>query len=79
MTDTNAPVAASIGTRAMPEIKAVMNAALPRLRRGGRLFYVGAGTSGRVGLQDGCRTGTDLRLASGATSAPAPPRGHAAR
>jgi N-acetylmuramic acid 6-phosphate etherase len=27
--------------------------AAPRLRRGGRIVYVGAGTSGRIGVQDG--------------------------
>lgn len=38
---------------AVPSLEAVVEAALPRLREGGRLFYVGAGTAGRVGMQDG--------------------------
>ncbi|NVN42580.1 N-acetylmuramic acid 6-phosphate etherase [Asaia siamensis] len=38
---------------AVPALEAVIEAALPRLREGGRLFYVGAGTAGRVGMQDG--------------------------
>ncbi|MCG0995096.1 N-acetylmuramic acid 6-phosphate etherase [Acetobacter indonesiensis] len=38
---------------ALPGMEAAITAALPRLQRGGRLFYVGAGTSGRIGLQDG--------------------------
>lgn len=38
---------------AIPELERVVAAALPRLRAGGRLFYVGAGTSGRIGMQDG--------------------------
>ncbi|GAN54882.1 N-acetylmuramic acid 6-phosphate etherase [Tanticharoenia sakaeratensis] len=38
---------------AVPEMERIVDAALPRLQRGGRLFYVGAGTSGRIGLQDG--------------------------
>lgn len=38
---------------ALPEIEAAIALALPRLERGGRLFYVGAGTSGRIALQDG--------------------------
>ncbi|WP_336944675.1 N-acetylmuramic acid 6-phosphate etherase [Asaia sp. HN010] len=38
---------------AVPALEAVVEAALPRLREGGRLFYVGAGTAGRVGMQDG--------------------------
>jgi len=32
---------------------AAVDAAAPRLRRGGRLIYVGAGTSARIGVQDG--------------------------
>lgn len=38
---------------ALGDLERVVAAALPRLRAGGRLFYVGAGTSGRVGMQDG--------------------------
>lgn len=38
---------------AVPQLEAVVEAALPRLRAGGRLFYIGAGTAGRVGMQDG--------------------------
>ncbi|AZV37656.1 N-acetylmuramic acid 6-phosphate etherase [Komagataeibacter xylinus] len=38
---------------ATPELERAINAALPRLLAGGRLFYVGAGTSGRIGMQDG--------------------------
>lgn len=34
------------------EIAAAVEAAIPRLERGGRLVYVGAGTSGRLGLLD---------------------------
>lgn len=37
---------------AAPQIAAVVEAALPRLQRGGRLVYVGAGTSGRLGMLD---------------------------
>ncbi|GAN69898.1 N-acetylmuramic acid 6-phosphate etherase [Acetobacter orleanensis] len=43
---------ASVKT-ALPGMEDAITAALPRLQRGGRLFYVGAGTSGRIGLQDG--------------------------
>mgnify|MGYP003365216571 CR=1 FL=1 len=45
--------ATAIARAAVPQMNDVVTAALPRLRAGGRLFYVGAGTSGRVGLQDG--------------------------
>ena len=37
---------------AAPALAAVVDAALPRLRAGGRLLYLGAGTSGRIGLLD---------------------------
>jgi len=38
---------------ALPAIAAAADEAVARLRRGGRLVYVGAGTSGRIGVQDG--------------------------
>ena len=38
--------------KAMPQISALVEAIEPRMRRGGRLFYVGAGTSGRLGVLD---------------------------
>jgi N-acetylmuramic acid 6-phosphate etherase len=37
---------------ARSQIAAAVTAAVPRLARGGRLIYVGAGTSGRLGLLD---------------------------
>lgn len=37
---------------AAPRIAAAVTAALPRIEAGGRLIYVGAGTSGRLGLLD---------------------------
>jgi N-acetylmuramic acid 6-phosphate etherase len=37
---------------AAPQIAAAVTAAVPRLEAGGRLVYVGAGTSGRLGLLD---------------------------
>jgi N-acetylmuramic acid 6-phosphate etherase len=37
---------------AAPAITKAVDAALPRIRAGGRLLYVGAGTSGRLGLLD---------------------------
>jgi len=39
--------------RALPQLEAAVLAATPRLAAGGRLVYVGAGTSGRLGTQDG--------------------------
>lgn len=38
--------------KAIPQIEALVAAIEPRMKRGGRLFYVGAGTSGRLGVLD---------------------------
>ena len=38
---------------ALPAIHAAVDDAVPALKRGGRLVYVGAGTSGRIAIQDG--------------------------
>ncbi len=38
--------------QAAPRIAAAVTAALPRIEAGGRLIYVGAGTSGRLGVLD---------------------------
>jgi len=37
---------------ALPQIEALIEAILPRMQAGGRLFYLGAGTSGRLGVVD---------------------------
>ncbi len=37
---------------AIPAISALVDAIAERMRRGGRLFYLGAGTSGRLGIVD---------------------------
>ena len=37
---------------AMPALEALVNGLVPRTREGGRLFYLGAGTSGRLGIVD---------------------------
>lgn len=36
----------------IPQIEALVEAILPRMEKGGRLFYLGAGTSGRLGILD---------------------------
>jgi len=36
----------------IPEIQQVIDQIAPRMKKGGRLFYVGAGTSGRLGILD---------------------------
>ena len=37
---------------AIPQIEALVEAIVPRMQAGGRLFYIGAGTSGRLGVLD---------------------------
>ncbi|MGI9159916.1 MAG: N-acetylmuramic acid 6-phosphate etherase [Saprospiraceae bacterium] len=37
---------------AIPQIEMFVEALVPRMREGGRLFYIGAGTSGRLGVVD---------------------------
>ena len=44
--------AASVGN-ALNAIAEAVEGAVPALQRGGRLIYAGAGTSGRIGVQDG--------------------------
>ncbi|MFN8354522.1 MAG: N-acetylmuramic acid 6-phosphate etherase [Spirosomataceae bacterium] len=38
--------------KALPQIEALVTQIVPRMREGGRLFYIGAGTSGRLGIVD---------------------------
>ncbi|HWZ34702.1 MAG TPA: N-acetylmuramic acid 6-phosphate etherase [Mucilaginibacter sp.] len=44
-------VAVSV-SRAIPQIEKLATAVADRMRNGGRLFYIGAGTSGRLGVVD---------------------------
>ena len=43
---------AEVVRMAIPQIQRLVEAIEPRMKRGGRLFYVGAGTSGRLGVLD---------------------------
>jgi N-acetylmuramic acid 6-phosphate etherase len=43
--------------RAVPEIAAAIDGIVERLRAGGRLIYVGAGTAGRIGILDAVECG----------------------
>lgn len=36
----------------IPQIEALVEQIVPRMKEGGRLFYIGAGTSGRLGIVD---------------------------
>ncbi|MCB2409483.1 N-acetylmuramic acid 6-phosphate etherase [Hymenobacter lucidus] len=47
--DQTVPLAVA---KALPQIEALVEATVERLQRGGRLFYIGAGTSGRLGILD---------------------------
>lgn len=38
--------------RAIPQIEPLIEAIVDRMQKGGRLFYIGAGTSGRLGILD---------------------------
>ena len=38
--------------KALPQIENLVNAIVPKMKLGGRLFYIGAGTSGRLGILD---------------------------
>jgi N-acetylmuramic acid 6-phosphate etherase len=38
--------------KAIPKIEKLVNAAYKKMKEGGRLFYIGAGTSGRLGIVD---------------------------
>jgi N-acetylmuramic acid 6-phosphate etherase len=52
MYESQLGAAAAVRT-ALHSVAAAVDAAVPALRRGGRIVYVGAGTSGRIGVQDG--------------------------
>lgn len=38
--------------KAIPQIEKLVEEIVPRVKKGGRLFYIGAGTSGRLGILD---------------------------
>jgi N-acetylmuramic acid 6-phosphate etherase len=38
--------------KVLPSIERLVNAIVPNMKKGGRLFYMGAGTSGRLGIVD---------------------------
>jgi N-acetylmuramic acid 6-phosphate etherase len=38
--------------KALPQIEALINQIIGRMQKGGRIFYLGAGTSGRLGVLD---------------------------
>jgi N-acetylmuramic acid 6-phosphate etherase len=38
--------------KAIPQLESLVSQIVPRMKQGGRLFYIGAGTSGRLGVVD---------------------------
>ncbi|MCK7533357.1 MAG: hypothetical protein MZV63_21160 [Marinilabiliales bacterium] len=46
---------------AIPQIETLINQILVRMQKGGRLFYLGAGTSGRLGVLDASEIPTFIR------------------
>ena len=38
--------------KVIPQIEKLVDLLVPRVKKGGRLFYIGAGTSGRLGILD---------------------------
>jgi N-acetylmuramic acid 6-phosphate etherase len=68
MNDRDAEIPRAV-QHALPEITTAIAAASERMRAGGRLFYVGAGTSGRLGVLDASEIpptfGTDPSLVVG--------------
>jgi N-acetylmuramic acid 6-phosphate etherase len=59
----DATVAAAVG-RALPQIARAIDLVAAALRRGGRLIYVGAGTSGRIGALDAAECAPTFNLAT---------------
>lgn len=47
--DVSVPLAVG---KSIPQIQALVDAIVDRMKRGGRVFYIGAGTSGRLGIID---------------------------
>jgi N-acetylmuramic acid 6-phosphate etherase len=59
----DATVAAAVG-RALPQIARAIDLVAAALRHGGRLIYVGAGTSGRIGALDAAECAPTFNLAT---------------
>jgi N-acetylmuramic acid 6-phosphate etherase len=51
MNEEDSLVAAAVG-RVLPQVDKAVSRIIERLREGGRLFYIGTGTSGRLGVLD---------------------------
>lgn len=51
--------------KAIPQIEQLVNAVVPKMQAGGRLFYMGAGTSGRLGIVDASECPPTYGIAQG--------------
>lgn len=51
--------------RAMPQMEALIPEIVKQLQKGGRLFYIGAGTSGRLGILDASEVPPTFGMAHG--------------
>ena len=49
----------------IPKIEELVLQIVPRMKQGGRIFYLGAGTSGRAGPGGGCPAGGGRGTAAG--------------
>src|SRR5919205_3844575 len=62
MNEEDAGVAAAVG-RVLPDVERAVEGVVARLGAGGRLFYVGTGTSGRLGVLDAAECPPTFRVA----------------
>jgi N-acetylmuramic acid 6-phosphate etherase len=51
--------------KALPQLEALVNQIVPKMENGGRMFYIGAGTSGRLGVVDASEIPPTFGLAHG--------------
>jgi N-acetylmuramic acid 6-phosphate etherase len=64
LNDEDATIAAAVRA-VLPQVAAVVDAVAERFAHGGRLFYVGAGTSGRLGVLDASECPPTFSVAPG--------------
>src|ERR1700678_2604693 len=64
MNGADAEIAAAVGLE-IPRIAAAVDAIAARLREGGNLTYIGAGTSGRLGVLDAAECPPTFQVAPG--------------
>ncbi len=60
---------ADVVEKALPQIATVIDAAVRGLKKGGRIIYVGAGTSGRLAIQDAAECTVTYGVPEGTVSA----------